>query len=124
MRLIILFLLLPFLSFGQIIDTSAVYWIDTEHDFGNIPYNIPVSHTYKFINKSKQVAEIISVEASCGCTQPDWTKSQIQINDTAFVKAIYQANTEGNFKKQVTIYTNLSPFPKILILKGQVIKKD
>jgi hypothetical protein len=124
MRLIILFLLFPFFSFGQIVDTSGINWIETEHDFGDIPYNIPVSHTYKFVNNSKKNTEIISVEASCGCTEPNWTKNQILPNDTAFVKATFKANAEGTFKKQVTIYTDRNPFPTILILKGQVIKKD
>mgnify|MGYP000167682372 CR=1 FL=1 len=121
-RLIFILCLFPFFTNAQLVDTSGINWLETEHDFGNIPFNKPVTHIYKFVNNSKEVAEIVSVEASCGCTEPVWTKTPIMPKDTAVVEATYKANTEGTFKKQVTIYTNRSSFPTNLILKGVVIR--
>jgi hypothetical protein len=122
MKKIILLACFPFMANAQISDTSGVNWIKTEHDFGQVKFDIPVTHKFKFVNKSKRAIEIVSVEASCGCTQPVWTTSPILPNDTAFVEATFNARTEGVFNKQVSIYTNKSPYPTKLILKGEVIK--
>jgi hypothetical protein len=122
MKKIILLVCFPFMVNAQINDTSGINWIKTEHEFGQIKFDIPVTHKFKFVNKSKSVVEITSVEASCGCTQPKWTTSPIAPNDTAFVEATFNARTEGVFNKQVSVYTNRSPFPNRLILKGEVIK--
>ena len=121
-RLIFILCLLLFFVNAQLVDTSGINWLETDHDFGNISFNKPVTHTYKFVNNSKEVVEIVSVEASCGCTDPVWTKTPIMPKDTAVVEATYKANTEGAFKKQVTIYTNRSSFPTNLILRGVVIR--
>jgi hypothetical protein len=123
MKKILFLLLFPLLSNAQV-DTSGIKWIDTTHDFGKIPFGIPVSYTYKFINQSSKSTEIISIEASCGCTQPTWTETMIAPGDTAFVKATFKANSEGPFKKSVTVYTDRNPFPTNLILFGEVLKKE
>lgn len=122
MRYVFLFFFLPFITNAQVVDTSGIDWLQTEFDFGKVKFDNPATTTFKFVNKSKKPTEIISVEASCGCTQPTWTESMILPGDTAFVKATYNAKTEGPFKKQVTIHTTISPFPTQLILKGEVVK--
>lgn len=123
MKYLFLILFCPFISNAQIIDTSGIHWIQTECDFGVVNYNSPATTTFKFVNKSNTPTEIISVEASCGCTQPTWTENLIMPGDTAFVKATFNAKTVGPFRKQVTIYTTRSSFPTQLILKGEVIKQ-
>jgi hypothetical protein len=118
----LLLLVLPFLTNAQYVDTSGVEWLKTEHHFGKVTLDSPATYKFKFVNKSKKTAEIISVEASCGCTQPTWTQTMILPGDTAFVEATYNSKVEGVFKKQVTIHTNLSPFPTNLFLMGEVVK--
>jgi hypothetical protein len=119
----LLILCLPLSVYSQQ-DTSGIKWIETEWDFKQIPFGIPASHTYKFVNNSNGKVSIISVEASCGCTQPTWTQGVINPGDTGTVEATYRANTEGTFRRQITIYTTRSPLPTNLILFGEVIRKD
>lgn len=109
---------------AQIVDTSQIQWTETEWDFGKVTYNVPATHKFTFVNKSKFTTEIISVEASCGCTEPIWTKTPILPGDTAFVQATFNAKSEGVFRKQVTIYTDRQSLPTFLILKGEVIKNE
>lgn len=115
---------LPMTINAQVSDTSGIEWIKTTHDFNNIPYNVPATYTFKFVNRSKKVVSITSVEASCGCTQPTWSQNPIQPNDTAFVSATYRANSEGVFNKQVTVYVSTSSYPTFLKLQGTVIPQE
>jgi hypothetical protein len=121
-KLLSILLFFPFLSNAQITDTSGVEWSKTEHDFGKVKFEVPATYKFQFVNKSKKMVEITSVEASCGCTQPKWTMTPVLPNDTAFVEATFNAKVEGPFNKQVIIYTNRSELPTRLILKGEVIK--
>lgn len=124
MKLLLIFLLLLTFNVSGQIDSAKVKWDETTYDFGRIPLNVPATHQFNFINNYDDSLQIINVEASCGCTQPDWTKEPIGPRKTGFVRATYSAKTPGQFKKQVTIYLSKSPYPINLILQGEVIDGD
>ena len=62
------------------------------------------------------------MQASCGCTTPDWSKEPIAPGKKGFVKASYNpAGRPGNFNKSVTVTSNQGT--QVLYIKGQVVPK-
>src|SRR6187399_763022 len=45
---------------------------ETEFDFGKIPQGKPVTHIFEVTNKSNVALKISNINASCGCTTPEW----------------------------------------------------
>ncbi|MFM2388195.1 MAG: hypothetical protein RL660_2952 [Bacteroidota bacterium] len=92
-----------------------------EHDFGKVPEGPQATTEFKVKNISNEPLTISNVQASCGCTVPNWTKEAIPPGETGTIKAIY--NTQGrpgNIYKTLTVTTNAGT--KVLTLKGNVEK--
>lgn len=91
-------------------------------DFGNVAEEKgPVTHDFVFTNSSSRPVKIITVQASCGCTTPDWTKDPVAPGKTGFIQASYNPKGRpGYFNKSLTVTTDLEPNPIILQIKGQV----
>ena len=94
---------------------------ETEYNFGSIPQGKPVYHTFEIVNKGTTPLKLDNVQASCGCTTPEWSKDPIAAGSSAKIKVGYNAASEGNFEKMVTITYNGNSTKQILI-KGEVWK--
>ena len=94
---------------------------ETEFDFGKIPQGKPVTHIFKFINNGSEPFALQNVQASCGCTTPEWNKDTVEVGQTAEIKVGYNAASDGPFNKPVTITYNGTQ-TKQLIIKGDVWK--
>ncbi|MBC6989082.1 DUF1573 domain-containing protein [Hymenobacter sp. BT491] len=95
------------------------------HDFGNVPEGTMATHEFKFKNTGNQPVVIANVQASCGCTTPDWTKTPIMPGKTGMVKAVYSsAGRPGIFNKTVTVTSNAASPSVVLSIKGNVLTKD
>ncbi len=94
---------------------------DTEHDFGKIPQGKPVYYTFDIVNTGKTALKLDNVQASCGCTTPEWSKDPIAPGATAKIKVGYNAAAENYFEKFITITYN-STQSKQLKIKGTVWK--
>ena len=92
---------------------------ETTYDFGSIPQGKPVYHTFQVINNSKTPLKLDNVQASCGCTTPEWSKDPIAPGATSTIKVGYNAAAEGGFEKAVTITYN-GNITKQIFVKGQV----
>lgn len=92
------------------------------HDFGNVTENQgPVTHDFLFTNNSSKPVKILSVQASCGCTTPGWSKEAVAPGKTGFIQASFDPKGRpGFFTKSLTVSTDLDPTPIILQIKGQV----
>lgn len=94
------------------------------HDFGTIKEaNGPVTHTFEFTNTGGEPLVIINVNASCGCTRPEYPKQPIMPGKKGKVKVTFNpAGRPGEFSKEVKIRTNGDKRP-ILRITGTVIPK-
>ena|SRR5258706_10979912 len=101
-------------------DNAIFEWTAQVHDFGKIKQGVPVSHEFKFINKGKVPLIIAGVQASCGCTTPDWTKDPIPPGQEGFIKATFSAAAAGAFDKTVTVTANVENGSVQLKIKGEV----
>lgn len=93
------------------------------HDFGEITETGGnVQYDFTFTNNAGRPVRIINVQASCGCTTPDWSKDAIAIGKTGFIKVIFDPRGKpGYFNKSLTATTDLGGTTLNLQIKGQVV---
>jgi hypothetical protein len=92
------------------------------YDFGKIPQGKPVHHSFDFQNTGKTGLKLTNVQASCGCTTPEWEKDkEIGAGGKSAIKVGYNAAAEGPFSKVITVTYN-EGLVKILTIKGEVWK--
>ena len=94
---------------------------ETAFDFGKIPQGKPVTHVFMFTNIGKVPVSLDNVQASCGCTTPEWSKDAVAPGETSKITVGYNAANEGTFTKSITITYNGSQTKQINI-KGEVWK--
>ena len=90
-------------------------------DFGKIQQNRPVTHAFEITNKGKEPLKLDNVQASCGCTTPEWTRDAIQPGASTKIKVGYNAASEGPFSKSISIQYNGTQNATIII-SGTVYK--
>jgi hypothetical protein len=93
----------------------------TSYDFGKIPQSRPVTHIFEFTNNGKEPLKLENVQASCGCTTPEWNKDPVEPGATANINVGYNAAAEGPFSKAVMIYFNGNQM-KTINITGTVYK--
>jgi hypothetical protein len=97
----------------------------TEHDFGDIVEGVNAKFTFTFKNTGNAPIVMTNVNASCGCTTPEWTREPVLPGETGSITAIYSsANRPGAFAKSITITSNASEPSKMLKIKGMVVKGE
>ena len=64
---------------------------------------------------------ISNVQTSCGCTTPEWSREPIAPGGSTKIKVGYNAASEGNFEKYITLTYNQN-LTKQLNIKGTVWK--
>lgn len=97
----------------------------THHNYGVLYEDMKfASYKFEFTNVGDQPVRIIKVESSCGCTTPYWSQDSIPSGQRGFVETKYETvNHIGEFKKNVTVYTNSPTNPMILLtIEGNVIR--
>jgi len=91
------------------------------HDFGKIQQGRPVTTIFEVTNVGKEPLRIENVQASCGCTTPEWSYEPVKPGGTTNIKVGYNAAAEGPFQKSVTIVYNGNQ-TKVLMISGNVYK--
>lgn len=106
--------------FGQ--QVKPLQFQELIHDFGYVDQDGgAVTYSFQFANVTNRPVKILSVQASCGCTTPDWTKDPIEPGSSGFVQASYDPKGRpGYFNKSLTVATDAEANPVILQIKGQV----
>ncbi len=91
------------------VGAGEVKFLDTLKEFGKITDGEIVEHTYRFRNTGKVPVAISKVEASCGCTTPDYTKEIIPPGGEGKVKATFNSSGYGypeapKVEKSISVY--------------------
>lgn len=92
----------------------------TTQEMGTLLWQTPRTATFRLTNKSTSELRITHVDADCGCTSTDWTRTPIEPGGTGVVTATYDAELLGHFNKAVAVYTNIDEQPHYLSLVGEV----
>lgn len=89
------------------------------HDFGTIPEGPNADYEFTFKNTGKEPINLQTVNASCGCTTPSWSKEPVLPGKTGSIKASYATQGRpGGFTKSITVVSNAGT--KVLTIKGTV----
>ena len=104
---------------------AQIHADELTYNFGTIAEaDGPASHTFTISNPGDAPLVITRVTASCGCTQPEWTKSPIGPGKTGVIKVTYNpAGRPGPFYKTISIFSNGKKGSYSLAIKGNVTPK-
>lgn len=109
--------------------TLSLEFLERIHDFGQIQETDgKVLTTFEFTNVGQAPITLTNVQASCGCTTPEWSKEPIAPGKKGFINVTYNPKGRpGNFSKTITVrYTELGNETAQAItlnIKGEVIPK-
>jgi hypothetical protein len=79
----------------------------TAHDFGDIQQGEVVEHVFKFTNTGTEPLIITNVQASCGCTTPQWTKEPVMPGGKGEIKVGFNsAGRMGIQSKSLPVISN------------------
>lgn len=92
---------------------------ETKFDFGKIQQGKPVTHVFEISNTGKESINLENVQASCGCTTPEWNRDPIAPGTSKKITVGYNAAAFGPFEKAITIFYNGGQ-TKQFFIKGEV----
>ncbi|MCF8215199.1 MAG: DUF1573 domain-containing protein [Chitinophagaceae bacterium] len=126
--LILVFLVLlslPVMLSAQIMDgvkkKDKILVKETSFDFGKIMQGKPVFHDFQVVNLDTVPLVIDNVQASCGCTTPEWSREPIAPGGTSIIKVGYNSATPGYFEKTITLMY-AKGMTSMVSIKGNVWK--
>lgn len=102
-------------------NNDALLLKESTFDFGKIPQGKPVTHDFVIVNKGKTPLMIENVEASCGCTTPEWSQEAIPAGGQSVIKVGFNASSEGPFKKPISVNYS-GGLLKTLVISGEVYR--
>lgn len=103
-----------------------IHFLEKSHDFGVIKESGgPVSYEFEFENKGDEPLIIISVNASCGCTRPEYSDEPIKPGEKSKMKVTYNpAGRPGEFERKVKVRSNDPKKRIVLRITGVVIPEN
>src|SRR5690606_24954141 len=95
------------------------------HDFGQANEGDKVTHVFEFTNEGQTPLIISSVQASCGCTTPDYPKQPIKPGESSKIEVELKTSKHPGMQHKVTMMSsNVTPKQTICQLKGEVKQKQ
>ncbi len=90
-------------------------------DYGTIEKGANGVRTFVFTNTGDKPLIISKVQATCGCTTPEYSKEPVLPGKEGKVVVKYDTKRTGPFQKSITVYSNVPDSQrKILKIKGTV----
>lgn len=94
-------------------------------DFGYVPQNAIVAHTYWLRNTGTDRVEITKLQPNCGCTTAPLTDSLVEVGDSVPVEILFGSrNMTGKVEKFTRIISNATGRVPALTFKSHVLKPD
>jgi hypothetical protein len=113
-------------SFAVAQQVKQLQFREETYDFGMIPEDKgPVTHEFVFTNNSSRPVTILTVQPSCGCTTPGWSKDAVPPGQTGYITASFDPHGRpGSFAKTLQVTTDLEGGQFVLQIKGQVTSEE
>ncbi len=108
---------------GDNAEAPVLELVSDTYDFGKVDEGTRVEHEFLFKNTGGSPLIISNVQASCGCTTPEYSKNPIAPGEEGLVKVVF--NSAGQLGKQhkiVTVTSNALSTNTLLHLRGEVSK--
>ncbi|MCL2097498.1 MAG: DUF1573 domain-containing protein [Bacteroidales bacterium] len=114
-------LVFSFSASAQSTDTTIVF-TSLVHDYGQIVQGSgPQTCKFEFTNTGTEAIVIQTVQASCGCTSPSYTREPVAPGGTGEILATYSPGAAMPFEKTITVRSNAQPSAIMLRIKGVVV---
>ena len=78
----------------------------TTYDYGTVKNGSDGHRMFVVKNTGDKPLIISKVQASCGCTTPEWSQDPIMPGKTAQIKVGYNTKIAGPFTKIIEVYSN------------------
>ena len=102
-------------------NVPVIQFEKTEHDFGKILQGEQVSYTFKFKNVGDAPLLITSIEKTCGCTSPEFTRTPVKPGGDGKITITYDSKGHKGFQnKRLIVKANTNPSESIIRIKAQV----
>ncbi len=102
---------------------DSIVFNKTVHDYGTIVQSSNGETEFVFVNKGTKPIVLNSVNASCGCTSPSWTKTPVLPGQSGSIKVKYDTEILGAFTKTIAVSSNASNSNVTLTIRGNVVQK-
>jgi hypothetical protein len=84
--------------------TPTVEFEKTTHNFGSIPEGPKATYDFNFTNTGKTPINVVTAQAGCGCTTPEWPRHSIEPGKTGKISVGYNSGGRpGSFSKDVNV---------------------
>jgi len=119
--LLAMMICLPILNFAQEAK-SRIAFEKLQHNFGTFKEELGVqSVAFNFKNDGTVPLILNNVQASCGCTTPEWTREPVAPGAKGVIKVSYDArNRPGVFNKTIRVSSNAENSDVVLTILGEV----
>lgn len=102
---------------------AAITFESDTVDYGEIERGSNGVRQFKFTNTGNAVLVISNVYSTCGCTIPKKPENPIQPGETGVIEVKYDTKRPaGPIRKTITVYSNASPEPYSLKIKGMLVE--
>lgn len=126
-RLLIALMSISFVVSGLYVaaQPSALHFDTLVWNFGRIREEAgTVSHRFLFENRGQRPVVVIDVTATCGCTEPLYSKKPVRPGEQAEITVSYDPmNRPGTFDRHVSVFTSEGGEPIRLQIVGEVIPR-
>jgi hypothetical protein len=85
---------------------QVVSFDKTTMDYGTVKSGADGHRVFTVKNTGDKPLIISKVQASCGCTVPEWSQEPIMPGKTGAIKVLYDTKIVGPFTKIIEVYTN------------------
>lgn len=119
--LLVLAICLPFTNQAQT-GKSRIAFEKLQHNFGTFKEELGVQTvSFNFKNDGSQPLILNNVQASCGCTTPEWTREPVAPGAKGLIKVSYDPrNRPGVFNKTIRVSSNAENADVVLTIMGEV----
>jgi len=119
--LLALILCLPFANQAQQ-SKSKITFEKLQHNFGTFKEELGIQTVaFNFKNNGDVALILNNVQASCGCTTPEWTREPIAPGAKGIIKVSYDPrNRPGVFNKTIRVTSNAENADVVLTILGEV----
>ena len=100
---------------------SVMYFDTLAHDFGTIIEGERVVCYFDYRNEGEEDLLITGVEATCGCTTPNWSREPLKPGEHETLEIVFDASgRSGEQRKLVTVKSNASNQVVQLTIRARV----
>ena len=104
------------------VEEPVMHFDTLVHDFGTIIEGERVVCYFDYRNKGGEDLLITTVEASCGCTIPNWSSEPLKPGEKETLELIFDASgRSGEQRKLITVKSNASNQVVRLTIRAKVI---